>query len=103
MGENWRAQALRQPRLHHQRPRACPEGILRGCERGVSDAAGDCSQPPAIHRADAPYCLSYTATLVTFSPAGSIMWVVSVRVLLSAENSTVPVTSVLPPFPFVSA
>jgi hypothetical protein len=103
MGENWRAQALRPRRLRHQRPRARPEGILRGCERAISDAAGDWRQPPAIHRADAPYCLSYTATLVTFLPAAFIMWVVSVRVLLSAENSTLPVTSVLPPFPLVSA
>ena len=49
------------------------------------------------------YCLSYTATLVTFLPAASVVSLVSVRVVLPVENSTVPVTIVLPAFAFVSA
>ena len=84
----------------------------------VSPQARDCplfvqaTRPPEtgdleFHRAGCgdfgAYCLSNTDMLVTFLPAASVVSVVSVRVLPSAENFTVPVSTTLPPLLFVSA
>src|ERR1700757_3163740 len=45
-----------------------------------------------------PYCLSYTAVLVTFFPFASVPVVVTVRLLPSAETAMRPVIVVFPPF-----
>ena len=70
--------------------------------RGEDDVSAQ-----VVQQTDAPrvatYCRSYTAMLFCFFPASSVMPVVSVRDLLSAEKSTVPVTIVFPSFLFVSA
>src|SRR5450631_361386 len=48
------------------------------------------------------YCLSYTAVLVTFLPAASVRFKVTVRVLPSAETTALPLTVTLPSFLLVS-
>src|ERR1022692_3328596 len=48
------------------------------------------------------YCLSYTAVLVTFLPAASVLFKVTVRVLPSAETTARPLTVTLPSFLLVS-
>ena len=115
--------------LRRRRSLPCPASTLgrrraHGCGaaplrvHGASPQARDCTlfvqatRPPATGDLEfqtaglfgcGVYCLSNTVMLVTFLPAASVVSVVSVRVLPSAENATVPVSTTLPPLLFVSA
>ncbi len=48
------------------------------------------------------YCLSYTAVLLTFLPFASVPLKVTVRLLPSAETTTLPLIVVFPPFLLVN-
>lgn len=89
--------------LEAAHPGAPEKPPLRAKATWASARRGPLPERRCAGSAGRSYCRSYTAMLVSFLPAPSVMFVVSVRVLPSAEISMVAVTTGLPPFLLMSS